>query len=69
MKLKATIEVCDNPDCLNDFIIGADKEPAPGYHFGKGFWILGGGGPIRAFYACTKECVIPALDRVIEESF
>lgn len=51
---------CDNPDCDNEMET-SKEEPAPGYHIGKGFWVMGGGGPIPATYACSDECVGKAV--------
>lgn len=65
-KERATIEYCDNPNCLDRQVVTSD-EPAVGYHFGKGFWVLGGGGPIPAFFAHSKECIIPALEHIMDE--
>lgn len=58
---KATVMVCDNPECRKQFLHEKD-EPALGYYFGKGMWHLGGGGgPILATYACSEECILPAI--------
>lgn len=63
-KRKAVMEVCDNPDCRNEF--ESSKEyPAAGLHFKGGFWVSAGGGPIPSFYACSDECVVPAMNHVI----
>lgn len=64
-KQKATIEVCDNPECGNSEIVTKD-EPATGYHLGRGFWVSGGGGPIPATYACSEECILPAVRANVE---
>jgi hypothetical protein len=63
---KVTLETCDNPQCGYEQMIDTSGEPAQGYHFTKGFWVLGGGGPIPAFYACSKACIVRALDRVMD---
>ena len=68
-------ELCDNPECDYEQIIDPSGEPASGYHFGSGknltgvagVWILGGGGPIPAFYAHREECIVPALRFVMNE--
>lgn len=67
MKHKAVVESCDNPDCSYEEIV-TKEEPARGYHLGKGFWSLGGGGPIPAVYAHSKECIVPAIEAKIEET-
>lgn len=67
MKSKATVEYCDNPSCNYSEVVGNEKgDGAEGYHFGKGWWVFAGGGPIPAFYACKQECIVPALDAVIK---
>lgn len=66
---RVTEESCDNPACNYAEVIGADRESATGYHFGKGYWILGGGGPIPAFYAHQQECIVPAMEHMIEKSY
>lgn len=68
MKSKEIVEHCDNPECDYDQIIesGRGAEGAIGYHFGKGYWVLGGGGPIPAFYAHEEACILPALKAVMD---
>ena len=65
-KRKALMEQCDNPNCQTSYEF--DKEdPNPGYHLGKGVYVLGGGGgPIPATYACSTECIVPAIDANID---
>lgn len=63
---RETVEYCDNPKCDYSEIVTPD-EPATGFHFGKGFWILGGGGPIPAVYAHSEECILPAIQFKIKE--
>lgn len=66
-KRKAVIMDCDNPRC--DTSGEYDKnEPLPGYHFSKGMWVNAGGGPIPPLYACSKECIAPAVEAVIDIS-
>ena len=67
MKSKATIETCDNPECRYSEVC-TKEEPTSGYHFGKGFWVNEGGGPIPAFYAHQAECVVPAMNHVIDQA-
>jgi len=64
-KSKVTMERCDNPACDYQEVVTKD-EPAVGYHFGRGYWVLGGGGPIEPFYAHDDQCVLPALLAVME---
>jgi hypothetical protein len=64
---KVTIMECDNPSCHNWFFHTND-DPAPGYHLGKGFWVMGGGGPIPATYACSPECIGVAVQANIERA-
>lgn len=60
MKKKATVETCDNPECGTIEIVG--DEVVFGYHLGKGYWASGlGGGPVRATFACSEECILPAV--------
>lgn len=61
---KVSYETCDNPTCTYGQVI--DEEGAEGYHFGKGYWVLGGGGPIPAFYAHDTECIVPAMEYVMD---
>lgn len=65
MKHKATIETCDNPGCGHQEVSTKD-EPASGYHLGRGYWVLGGGGPIPAVYAHELACLAPAVEHAIE---
>lgn len=67
VKSRATVERCDNPDCDYEQIIA--DEGAVGYHFGKGFWVQAGGGPIPAFYAHQEACIVPAMHAVIEKAW
>jgi hypothetical protein len=64
---KVTMLECDNPGCSNEYEHSKD-DPAPGYHLGKGYWIVGGGGPIPATYACSPECITPAVLHNISEA-
>ena len=70
MKAKVTEESCDNPECSYSEIVEGGKhgEPATGYHFGRGFWVMGGGGPIPAFYAHEEACIVPAMNAAIERA-
>lgn len=65
--VRVTMKECDNPECRERFE-HTTEEPAPGYHIGKGYWVLSGGGPIPATYACSTECITPALEHMIETS-
>ena len=68
-KKKVTVEVCDNPRCKQgdgqfpyqeEF---SKEEPAMGFHLGKGTWTHGGGGDyVPPTYACSKECIVPAIE-------
>ena len=64
---KATIATCDNPECDNEAETSRD-DPAPGYYLGKGYWVLGGGGPIPATYACSVECIAKAVQGQIDRA-
>lgn len=65
-KRKTVMEFCDNPECEYECEVDAQEPSAPGYHLGKGHWNLGGGGPIPATYACSEECITPAVLANIE---
>lgn len=66
-KSKETVERCDAPGC-DYWEIVSPGEPSTGYHFGKGYWVRGGGGPIPAFYAHEEACIVPAMEAVIDRS-
>lgn len=66
-KRRETVEHCDAPGCDYWELVGPG-EAAEGYHFGRGFWVSGGGGMIPRFYAHSEECVLPALRAVIERA-
>lgn len=67
-KRKVDMEYCDNPKC--DYAEEVSKDsPASGYHFGRGYWVLGGGGPIPPFYAHHEDCIVPAMQAVIEGDY
>lgn len=67
-KQRITVMVCDNPACGKQFP-HSTEEPAYGYHLGKGFWADdGGGGPLTSIYACSPECIVPAVMHSIKES-
>lgn len=55
------VEVCDNADC-NRTSFTAKDEPALGIYLKGGVqhqsW---GGGPIPKTYACSMECIVPAI--------
>jgi len=64
---RATLLVCDNPACDNEYEHSKD-DPAPGYHFERGYWETGGGGGyLPKTYACSQECITPAiLERIAQ---
>lgn len=64
-KKRVTVQVCDNPTCAEQYIDDGSQD-VPGFHLGKGYWVSGGGGPIPATYACSRECVVPAIDANID---
>lgn len=66
-KRTATMMQCDNPTCRTEYEHTKD-DPAPGYHLGKGLLIAGGGVFIPATYACSPECIVPAIQHNIEEA-
>lgn len=66
-KRRETVERCDAPGC-DYFEVVFTGESAMGYHFGRGFWVQGGGGPIPAFYACSEEHIVSAMQAVIDGS-
>jgi hypothetical protein len=64
---KVTIVECDNPECDSEYIDG--EEDGIGYHFLKGYQIDGGGGwPIPKVYACSKDCLAPAIEAVVMQA-
>lgn len=63
---KTTMIECDNPRCSSEYE-HTKEDPAPGYHL-KGYWVLAGGGPIPATYACSQPCVGAAVEHIIAES-
>lgn len=68
-KQKVVVEVCDNPRCDSEPQISTKEDPALGFYLGKGFWADGaGGGPLPATYACSKECIVPAINANIDRS-
>lgn len=60
-KSKVAIESCDNPNCSTRYEIDRTEPLVPGFHLGKGSWINGGGDYIPPTYACSKECIVPAV--------
>jgi hypothetical protein len=67
---KATLMVCDNPRCpdKSEYEVTPQDPSAPGYHLGKGHYDLAGGGPIPATYACSEDCIVPALRANMDRS-
>ena len=68
MRTKEILERCDNPACGYEEILAGKGEVASGFHFGKGQWSLGGGGPIPAFYAHEEKCIVPAFRAVMDRA-
>lgn len=64
--VKVMMMQCDNPNCGERFE-HSKEDPAPGYHLGKGFYVLAGGGPIPSIFACHLECIAPAVEEKINE--
>lgn len=67
-KKRVEYEYCDNPECDFREEIDSDTPGATGFHFGRGFYVLAGGGPIPPFYAHSAECIVPAMEAVLTES-
>ena len=66
-KAKMTAEFCDNPICGYSEMIGNERsDGATGYHFGRGWYLLAGEGPIPTFYAHQEACILPALKAVMD---
>lgn len=64
---KTVMMDCDNPECASSLEHSKD-EPANGFYLGKGSYIHDwGGGPLRAIYVCSIECIEPALKAVYQE--
>lgn len=67
-KKKVTVEVCDNPNCPSEPQITEPSERAEGFYLGKGFWIHEASGrPIPATFACSWDCLMPAIESNIEK--
>jgi hypothetical protein len=67
---KRTIVVmdCDNPDCDNTQEHNAQSGPALGIFIDKGQWHFEGGGmPLPTTYACSFDCLSPALAHMTRE--
>jgi hypothetical protein len=67
MRSKVVLEQCDNPSCRHEAIVDDSGEGGDGFHFGKGYWVNGGGGSIPAIYAHSRECILPAFDAAMKE--
>jgi len=65
-KRKVTMMVCDNPECDNEEEIFPGG-PTLGYHLGRGAWHnVRGGGPIPPTYACSIDCISPAVAAMMD---
>lgn len=66
---RVTVLMCDNPACEIAHIDNKD-EPAHGYH-GKqvGIHLQYGGGSIKKWYACSLECIAPAIEHLWQEEW
>lgn len=65
---KATMLACDNPSC--DFEMETTKEdPAYGYHLTGAIHMEWGGGPIPKTFACSPECIEPAIEATVKEAW
>lgn len=69
-KRKATIEICDNPDCESEIqtqlVDGVNA--IIGFHLGKGSYAQDwGGGPLPAIFACSTDCIVAAIEHKIYE--
>lgn len=61
---KVQVMQCDNPECRAEAIT-SKEEPAFGFYIQRGFWATGsGGGPLRNIYACSVECITPAIEEM-----
>ncbi len=67
-KRRVEYEFCDNPACDYKEEIDSDNAGATGFHFGRGYYVLAGGGPIPPFYAHSAECIVPAMEHMLTEA-
>lgn len=66
--MKIEIITCDNPDCDTEERYDKDDLPT-GYHLSGGIFIMNGGGPIPKVYACSEDCLVPAINAAIDEAW
>lgn len=67
-KHKITVERCENPTCSNEAEV-VPGEVTPGVAVGRGVYYDGFvGGPLPAIYACSVECLSPAVQAAIEKA-
>jgi hypothetical protein len=57
------MDVCENPECGNE----TPAEQGWGYFIGRGHFMDAGiGGPISKTYACSLDCIAPAIAASID---
>ena len=57
-----TVLICDNPDCDTVRILpDTDNEVLLGYYLSRSGHLSFGGGPIPELYACSEDCIKPAV--------
>lgn len=59
---------CDNPQCSARFP-HTKEDPAPGVFIDRGWWDLSGGGSFAKAYACSWDCLEPAVREVAQEAW
>ena len=65
-KKKITAMKCDNPEC-RALVAPEDEFSEPqGIYLGRGHYTMEwGGGPLPALFACSTDCVGPAVEEAL----
>lgn len=68
MREKRNVQVCENPDCgaSHDEFQGLD---AHGVYVDRGWRHLAGSGGFAKVYACSWECIGPAMKAAAQEAW
>lgn len=66
-KEQVVVWTCDNPRCVTTTVEGPAFDPPVGYWINSGrIHYAGGGGPLGQVYACSFECLGPAVEAVYD---
>lgn len=65
-----TVLICASPECGTVHILSDIEDDAPyGYYLSGSAHLSFGGGPIPELYACSEDCIKPAVLEAFDQNW